>query len=159
VNYAFVDATYRFSGTLSSPNNPFADANGNIFVTPGDHIPGIPRHQVKFGADYAFTPKFKLGANVLYAGWQYLIHDDANQNPKLAPYWVTNLHAYYQLDEHIQVFGLINNIFHNRNATFGTFFDTSTDAQAATPVQFTFSPRMVTPLPPVSFYGGVKATF
>src|SRR5262249_15902920 len=25
-NYAFIDATYQFSGALASPNNPFADA-------------------------------------------------------------------------------------------------------------------------------------
>src|SRR6476619_414420 len=37
-NYAFIDATYQFSGELASPNNPFADANGNIFVTPGKQI-------------------------------------------------------------------------------------------------------------------------
>ena len=50
VNYAFIDATYQFAGALGVPNNPFANADGNIFVTPGDHIPGIPRHLAKFGA-------------------------------------------------------------------------------------------------------------
>jgi iron complex outermembrane receptor protein len=159
VKYAFVDATYQFSQFLASPNNPFANADGNIFVTPGDHIPGIPRHLVKFGGDYAFTPKFKFGADVLIAGAQYLVGDDANQNPKLPLYWVANLHASYQLDEHVQFFGLINNIFNNRNATYGTFFDTSTDAQNATPLVFTTNPRTVTPLQPISFYAGVKVTF
>ncbi|MDQ6868862.1 MAG: TonB-dependent receptor [Pseudomonadota bacterium] len=159
VNYAFIDATYQFSATLASPNNPFADANGNIFVTPGDHIPGIPRHQVKFGGDIAVTPKFKLGADVLVAGAQYFVGDGANQNPKLPLYWAANLHASYQLDEHVQFFGLINNIFNNRNATFGTFFSTGTDAQNATPIVFTNNPRTVTPLQPISFYGGVKVTF
>jgi iron complex outermembrane recepter protein len=33
-NYAFLDATYQFTGLIPSPNNPSADANGNIFVTP-----------------------------------------------------------------------------------------------------------------------------
>ena len=33
VNYAFVDATYQFAAALSSPNNPFAHADGNIFVS------------------------------------------------------------------------------------------------------------------------------
>jgi iron complex outermembrane receptor protein len=158
VNYAFVDATYQFAGPLASPNNPF-NVNGNIFVTPGDHIPGIPRHQVKFGGDIAVTPKFKLGADVLVAGAQYFVGDGANQNPKLPLYWVANLHASYQLDEHIQFFGLINNIFNNRNATYGTFFNTGTDAQNATPIDFTTNPRTVTPLQPMSFYGGVKVTF
>jgi iron complex outermembrane recepter protein len=159
VNYAFVDATYQFSKLLASPNNPFADANGNVFVTPGDHIPGIPRHLLKFGGDYAFSPKFKLGADVLIAGTQYFIGDFANQNPKLPLYWVANLHTSYQLDEHVQFFGLINNIFNNRNATFGTFFNTGTDAQNATPIVFTTNPRTVTPLQPICFYGGVKVTF
>ncbi|MGB6175001.1 MAG: TonB-dependent receptor [Methylocella sp.] len=158
VNYAFVDATYQFSGPLASPNNPF-NVGGNVFVTPGDHIPGIPRHQVKFGGDIAVTPKFKLGADVLVAGAQYFVGDDANQNPKLPLYWVANLHASYQMDEHVQVFGLINNIFDNRNATYGTFFNTGTDAQNATPIVFNNNPRTVTPVQPVSFYGGVKVTF
>ena len=159
VNYAFVDATYQFAAALSSPNNPFADANGNIFVTPGDHIPGIPRHQVKFGGDYAFTPQFKLGADVLIVGAQYFVGDNANQNPQLPLYWVANLHGSYQMDEHIQFFGLINNLFSNRNATYGTFFNTGTNAQQASQVPFTNDPRTVTPLQPISFYGGVKITF
>jgi iron complex outermembrane receptor protein len=159
VNYAFIDATYQFAAALSSPNNPFANADGNVFVTPGDHIPGIPRHQVKFGGDYAFTPKFKLGADVLVAAAQYFVGDNANQNAQLPLYWVANLHASYQMDEHVQFFGLINNLFNNRNATYGTFFNTGTGAQAATPIQFTGDPRTVTPLQPISFYGGVKVTF
>jgi iron complex outermembrane recepter protein len=159
VNYAFIDATYQFAAALSSPNNPFANAEGNIFVTPGDHIPGIPRHQVKFGGDYAFTPKFKLGADVLVAGAQYYVGDNANQNPQLPLYWVANLHASYQMDEHVQFFGLINNLFNNRNATYGTFFDTGTNAQSVSLIPFTNDPRTVTPLQPISFYGGVKVTF
>jgi iron complex outermembrane receptor protein len=158
VNYAFVDATYQFAKPLASPNNPF-NVGGVVFVTPGDHIPGIPRHQVKFGGDIALTPKFKLGADVLVAGAQYFVGDDANQNPKLPLYWVANLHASYQMDEHVQFFGLINNIFNNRNATYGTFFNTGTDAQLASPIPFTNNPRTVTPLQPISFYGGVKVTF
>jgi iron complex outermembrane recepter protein len=31
VNYGFVDATYQFTGKLASPNNPSADADGNVF--------------------------------------------------------------------------------------------------------------------------------
>src|SRR5262249_59677945 len=64
-NYAFIDATYQFSGKLASPNNPFADENRNIFVTPGKQIPGIPRHQVKGGVDYWITPELKLGTDVI----------------------------------------------------------------------------------------------
>ncbi len=158
VNYSFTSATYRFTGELASPNNPFADANGNVLVTPGDHIPGIPQNMLKLGGEYSFTPKFKAGTDVLIVGSQYLIGDNSNQNPQLPLYWTVNIHASYQLTDNIQIFGLINNLFNNRNASFGTFFDTGTDAQIANGLPLT-NPRTLTPLQPVSLYGGVKVTF
>ncbi len=160
INYAYVDATYQFSGTLSSPFNPYADANGNIFVHPGDHIPGIPRQQLKVGGDYAFTPEFKAGFDVLIVGSQYYVGDDSNQNPQLPMYWVANLHASYQITNNVQIFGLINNLFNNHYVTYGTFFDQRTDAQfAGDPVNFVSDPRTITPAQPIAFYGGVKVTF
>jgi len=160
INYAYVDATYQFAGTLSSPFNPYANVNGDIFVTPGDHIPGIPRQQLKVGGDYAFTPQFKAGFDVLIVGSQYYVGDDSNQNPQLPMYWVANLHASYQIADNVQFFGLINNLFNNHFATYGTFFDTGTDAQyAGNPVNFVSNPRTITPAQPIAFYGGVKVTF
>jgi iron complex outermembrane receptor protein len=160
INYAYVDATYQFAGTLSSPFNPYANANGDILVTPGDHIPGIPRQQLKVGGDYAFTPQFKAGFDVLIVGSQYYVGDDSNQNPQLPMYWVANLHASYQITDNVQFFGLINNLFNNHFATYGTFFDTGTDAQyAGNPVNFVSNPRTITPAQPIAFYGGVKVTF
>jgi iron complex outermembrane recepter protein len=160
INYAYVDATYQFNGLLSSPFNPFADANGNIIVHPGDHIPGIPRQQFKVGGDYAFTPEFKAGFDVLVVDSQYYVGDDSNQNPQLPPYWVANLHASYQLTKNVQFFGLINNLFNNHYLVFGTFFDQTTDGQfAGNPVNFVSNPRTVTPGQPIAIYGGVKVTF
>jgi iron complex outermembrane receptor protein len=158
-NYAFIDATYRFSGSLASPNNPFADEDGNVFVTPGDHIPGIPRQMVKIGADYLFTPKFKVGGDVRIVGAQYFIGDNSNLNPKLPAYWVASLHSSYQINENIQVFGLINNLFNTRSASYGTFFETDTGAQRAVATAFTSDARTVTPIQPISLYGGIKVTF
>ncbi|HXW71052.1 MAG TPA: TonB-dependent receptor [Methylocella sp.] len=160
INWAYVDATYQFSGTLSSPFNPFANANGDIFVHPGDHIPGIPRQQLKVGGDYQFTPQFKAGFDVLLVGSQYYVGDDSNQNPQLPMYWVANLHASYQLDKNVQFFGLINNLFNNHYLVYGTFFDQTTDARfAGNPVNFAADPRTITPAQPIALYGGVKVTF
>jgi iron complex outermembrane receptor protein len=155
-NYAFIDATYQFSGELASPNNPFADANGNIFVTPGKQIPGIPRHQVKGGVDYWFTPELKLGTDVIWVSSQWFIGDDANQNPKLADYWVANLHGSYQLTKEVQIYGFINNLFNRKFATFGTFFDTGSTVAVAIPNVLN-DPRMVTPAQPLSVYVGMRA--
>jgi iron complex outermembrane recepter protein len=155
-NYAFIDATYQFSGTLASPNNPFADANGNIFVTPGKQIPGIPRHQVKGGVDYWITPELKLGTDVIWVSSQWFVGDDANQNPKLADYWVANLHGSYQLTKEWQIYGVINNLFNRKFATFGTFFDPQSTVAIAIP-NVLFDHRMVTPAQPLSVYVGMRA--
>ena len=97
---------------------------------------------------------------MLIVGSQYYFGDDSNQNPQLPLYWVANLHASYQITNNVQIFGLINNLFNNHYATYGTFFDQTTDAQiAGNPVNFVSDPRTITPAQPIAFYGGVKVTF
>jgi iron complex outermembrane receptor protein len=154
-NYAFIDATYQFTGTLASPNNPSADEDGNIFVTPGKQIPGIPRHQIKAGVDYAVTPALKLGTDVIWVGSQWYVGDDANQNVKLADYWVANLHGSYQLTKDVQIYGFINNLFNRKFATFGTYFEPASIVNAI-PNPPT-DRRTITPAQPLSVYVGLRA--
>jgi iron complex outermembrane recepter protein len=45
LNYSYLSATFLENLTLSS-NSPAANANGDIFVTPGDTIPLMPRNRV-----------------------------------------------------------------------------------------------------------------
>ena len=122
-NFTSVDATFRNALTLSSPFNPFADANGNIFVVPGDHIPGIPDFRFKLGAEYQVTDPWKVGADLNVFGSQYLVGDESNQNPKVPAYWVVNLHTSYKLSENVELFGLVRNLFDQHYYVFGTFFD------------------------------------
>jgi iron complex outermembrane recepter protein len=154
-NYAFVDATYQFAGKIASPNNPSADANGDIFVTPGKQIPGIPRHQIKGGLDYAVTPAWKFGGDVIWVGSQWYVGDDANQNVKIADYWVANLHTSYQMTKELQIYGLVNNLFNRKFATFGTYFDPQSvvNALANPPTDH----RTITPAQPLSVYVGLRA--
>jgi iron complex outermembrane receptor protein len=161
-NYTFVDATYRSSLILSSPDNPAADINGNIFVTPGDHIPGIPAHRFKAGAEYEITDRWKIGADLNVVGSQYLIHDDANQNAKVPAYWVVNLHGSYQVNKNVELFGLINNLFNRHYFVAGTFFDTG-GFNSATFGNPNFSvlndPRTFVPGMPFAAYVGLRAKF
>jgi iron complex outermembrane receptor protein len=150
-NYSYLDATYRFAGTLASPNNPAADEDGNIFVTSGDRIPGIPQHHLQVGLDYTLTPAWKIGADVVGVSEQYYVGDEANQNSRLPAYWVTNLRTSYQVSEHLQVFGLVNNLFDRNYATYGTYFQTDGIAFK------NFSDaRMITPAQPLSAYAGLR---
>jgi iron complex outermembrane recepter protein len=64
-SYSLIDATFESPITLSSPNNPFADASGNIHVVLGDHLPGIPRNRLKLDADFAITDRWTVGGDLL----------------------------------------------------------------------------------------------
>ncbi|MBV9252018.1 MAG: TonB-dependent receptor [Acetobacteraceae bacterium] len=156
--YSLLDATYEFTGDLPSPNNPFADANGNVHVVPGSRIPGLPLNQGKLGAFYSPTPQWTLGADMVVVGSSYFVGDDANQNPKLPGYWFVNLHASYQLTKEVQIFGLINNAFNQRYALFGTFFDPSDLANVGLPVTLTDHRTEVLGAP-ISVYAGIRVTF
>jgi iron complex outermembrane receptor protein len=156
-NYSYVDATYRFNGTLSSANNPHANGAGNIRVHSGDMIPGIPNHQFKIGADYQVTPAWSVGGDAEYVGGQNLVGDDSNQNPRLTPYFLANIRGAYQIDDNVQIFGRISNLFDRRYASFGTYFETSGVGQPIT--DNLNDPRSITLGQPRSFFGGVKLTF
>lgn len=161
-NYTFIDATYQSPLVLQSPNNPFANAEGNIFVTPGDHIPAIPGQRFKLSAEYQITDAWKLGGDLIVFGSQYLIHDDANQNPKVPPYWVVNLHTSYQVTKNVELFGLIQNLFDLHYYSSGTFFDNggfNSNTFGGTNFLVLNDPRTFLPGMPFAVYGGVKATF
>lgn len=152
VNYTRVDATFRTALILSSPNNPFADANGNIFVVPGDHIPAVPNYRFKAGAEVKLTDAWILGADINAIGSQYLVGDQANQNPTVPAYWFVNLHSSYQVTRNIEVFGLARNLLNQRYYTLGTFFQTS-----SFPYLNLTDPRTFVPGAPLAAYGGLRA--
>jgi iron complex outermembrane receptor protein len=151
-NYTFVDATFETPLVLSSPNNPAADANGNIFVVPGDRIPAIPQHRFKAGAEYSMTEAWKLGADLNVVGSQYLVGDQSNQNPRVPAYWVANLHTSYKFSNNVEVFGLVQNVFNQHYYAVGTFFN---------PTQIPFlnltDPRTFVPGMPLAAYAGIRA--
>jgi iron complex outermembrane recepter protein len=161
-NYTCIDATYRRALLISSPNDPFANANGNIFVAPGDHIPGIPAQRFKAGAEYAVADAWKFGADVNYIGTQWLIHDDNNLNPKVPAFATVNLHGSYQLTKNIELFGLVNNLFNTHYYSAGTFFQTSgfNSNTFGNPNFFVLNdPRTFLPGMPLAMYTGVRGTF
>lgn len=160
-NYTLVDATFQSPLTLASPNNPFADANGNIHVQPGDRLPGIPQHQLKVGADYSITPKWIFGGTLTYFSDQYLRGDEANQNPTLPGYVVVNVHSSYKVTDNLELFANVQNLFDARYATFGAYGDpTGVGAPGIPSDAVTNGPgvnnRFINPAAPIAIYGGVR---
>jgi iron complex outermembrane receptor protein len=152
-NFTTVDAIFLNNLTLGSPFNPFADANGDIFVVPGDHIPGIPNFRFKLGGDYQITDPWKFGADLNVFGSQWLVGDESNQNPKLPPYWVVNLHSSYKISDNVEVFGLVRNLFNQHYAVAGTFFDVT-----SYPYLGLTDPRTFIPGIPFAAYVGIRGT-
>jgi iron complex outermembrane receptor protein len=157
INYSYLQATFQFTGTVASGNNPGADANGNIFVTPGDFIPLNPAHTVRFGGDIDVLTGLNVGADASFTGSQYYDGDQSNLNPKLPSYWVVNLRTSYQLLNNLQVFGQVNNLFDSRAASYATFFETGGVGNLITPAMT--DERSLTLLRPRTFVVGVKASF
>ncbi|MEE7469951.1 TonB-dependent receptor [Methylobacterium oryzae] len=158
-NYALVDATFQFNGTLSSPNNPLAD-DGAIQVRKGNIVPLVPTHQIKAGFDYFVTPNWQFGLYLQAFSSSYFRGDESNLNQsnlnrKLPPYYVLNFQTKYQVTKNLEVFGLITNLTNNRYATFGTFAE---PGAVAGNLRIS-DPRTTTLAQPFSVYAGIRYAF
>jgi outer membrane receptor protein involved in Fe transport len=157
-SYALVDARFLDALQVGS-NSPFADANGNVQILPGNRIPAIPRNRIKAGIDYSVTDAFKVGGDALFVSSQYFVGDESNQARRLPSYAVFNVHASYQINKTFQIYARADNVFDNRYATYGTFFDTGAVPNFANGGAPFTDPRSLSPARPRAFYAGLKATF
>ena len=157
-SYTFVDARFLNALQIGS-NSPFADADGNIQILPGNQIPAIPRNRLKASIDYAVTDAFKVGGDAFFVTSQYFVGDESNQFMKLPSYAVFNLHASYQINKTIQIYARADNIFDNRYATYGTFFETGDVPNFANGGAPFTDPRSLSPARPRAFYTGMRVTF
>jgi outer membrane receptor protein involved in Fe transport len=154
LDYSYTDATFRSGLVLNSPENPLADANGQIAVVPGNHIPGVPRDLVKANLIYVFTPSWSISLAVQAADGKYLRGDESNLNPKLPGYFTADVSTRWHLTEHLELFASVENLFDAHYATFGTF--SPTDRIPIREAPGASDPRSVSPATPRSFYAGLR---
>jgi outer membrane receptor protein involved in Fe transport len=154
-SYAYVNASFESAFTDLSADNPAADANGNIFVTPGDRMPGIPRSTAKFDLGATPIPGLHVSLGATVQSSQYLRGDEANLQAPLPGFVVMNAEAEYEIRKGLVVYAEGENILDNRYATFGLYGDPTGDG--AFP-QFT-NPRFIVPAQPFGAWAGVRAEF
>ena len=111
--------------------------------------------QFKAGAEYRVTPEWKVGADLIAVGSQYYVGDDANQNQKLPGYAIVNLHTSYDVTKNVTLFAVVNNLFNNKYALYGTYFEPEGTEKAGLPITLTDT-RTQVPGMPFAIYGGVK---
>ncbi|HMM77760.1 MAG TPA: TonB-dependent receptor [Gammaproteobacteria bacterium] len=125
--YSYVEASFESAFSALSPHHAFADANGEIQVQEGDRIPGIPRHQLKLGADYRLPFGLALGAELLYNSDQVLRGDESNQLETLDGYATVNLRGSYAFSKQVELFARVTNLFDEDYENFGLIGEDPTE--------------------------------
>nr|WP_294520297.1 TonB-dependent receptor [uncultured Rhodopila sp.] len=157
LTYTYTDATYQSGFVEAAGNNPAADANGNISVSPGNRLPGVPAHQGKLGLTYQITDAWTVAGVLLAQSGQYLFGDAANLTPQLPAFVTLNLSTSYQLTPHVTLFASVENVTDEKYYTYGTFSPTSSVFLSQAPNAT--NPRAYSPAAPVGGFGGVRVTF
>ncbi|MBV8793376.1 MAG: TonB-dependent receptor [Hyphomicrobiales bacterium] len=153
-NYTYIDAIYLTTFEEPSPNNPLADANGNIPITNGTQIAGIPKNTVKIGVDYAVTPNWHIGADMVAASGQVIFGNENNAVPQVPGYAVFGLHTSYQWNKQVQIYGYAQNIFDQRYYTAGGLVQ---PGEFMTGPSIT-NPQSFGPAKPIAIYGGIRVS-
>lgn len=119
--YSYIAATYQSPFLETSPVNSRADPTGSIAVSPGNSIPGIPRHNLKFRFDYAATESWSIGSTLVCTGAAYARGDENNADVrgKVPGYTVVNLDSRYKASKRLELFVRVNNLFDRKYANFG----------------------------------------
>jgi outer membrane receptor protein involved in Fe transport len=139
LTYSFVDATFQSNFAVGAQSNSTANADGAIFVRPGDRIPLIPKHTGRLVLDYALTQRWDIGGNLIAASGAYLHGNENNANQAggtngggayisgtgwIPGYTVVNLQSTYHVTKRAEIFARLVNLFDKQYATAG-FLTTS----------------------------------
>jgi outer membrane receptor protein involved in Fe transport len=139
LTYSFVDATFQSNFAVSAKSNSTANADGSIFVRPGDRIPLIPKHTGRLVLNYELTKRWDIGGNLMAAAGAYLHGNENNADQAgrtngqgayisgtgwIPGYTVVNLHSTYRISKHAEIFARLTNLFDKQYATAG-FLTTS----------------------------------
>ena len=92
-----------------------------ITVRNGNRIPGIPAHIFKFSTDVEVLPQWTLGVDARFNSEQVFRGDEANLNSTVGAFWVFNFRTEYRVNDHVTLFGRVDNIMDREYKTFGLY--------------------------------------
>lgn len=146
-SYSYVRATYDSDMSFVSSSNSTEDTNNDsaIYVKPGDRIPSIPKHQLKLRGQYAVTPDWTIGTNVIGYSDSYVWGNENNQHQansaacadvtncaqgrgKVGGYFVVNLDTQYNIGNGWKAFAKATNIFDREYNVSGRLAETMFDS-------------------------------
>lgn len=164
LGYSFIKATYESAFEITSELNETVAGSEVQQVRKGDHIPGIPQHQLKLRAAYDVTPSWNIGTNIFAFSDQYSRGNENNDydgdGAKVSGYLVMNLDTRYSFgNSGWQFFAKVNNIFDREYNNGGLLGEHRFDAGTG---QFTgneVTPAFYAPGAPRAGWFGVRYEF
>ncbi len=149
-HYTHLEAQFRESFRVMSPNNPAA-IDGEIPVSSGARIPGVPKQVLAAGASVKLAERLTVSLDMKHQSDQFLRGDEGNLNAPLASYTTFNAGAEWQLSPGVTLFTQIQNLFDSDYATFG-LYGAADDVLGE---EFD-DPRFISPAAPLSAWIGVR---
>ena len=157
-SYGLVEVT--FESPLRLPSNTVVNdastEDGDIAVDPGDRLPGIPRHSLKLGGRYDLTPEWNVSLGGIVASSRFFVGDEGNDQEPLDGFGIVNLRSTYVVNESLELFGRVDNLFDAKYETFGVLAEVEIDLEEAPDAD---GPRFVSPGAAISAFVGVRVKF
>jgi outer membrane receptor protein involved in Fe transport len=174
-SYSFVRATYDSDiDFVNGSNAEGVDTEGIYTAKSGDRIPVIPQHQLKLRGQFAVTPSWNVGANVVGYSNQYVLGNENNNHRanatqcnggeecavgkgKLSGYFIVNLDTQYNFGNGWKMFAKATNIFDREYNLSGRLAESLFDANG----QFGEESKVLSLLPgaPRAAWLGVRYDF
>ncbi|MBT2322812.1 TonB-dependent receptor [Variovorax paradoxus] len=147
LSYSYLRARYDSPACLVSASNssaetsPACSGEGEIAVSRGDRLPGLPAHSLKFNVDWRVTPDWTVGAQYRTYSRQFVrgnengahLPDGAefNGSGRLGGYALLDLTTSWKLSRRFELFAKVANVFDRRYASAGQLGRNGFDAGGA----------------------------
>ncbi len=154
-NYSYIQATFESAFSVASESHPNR-VNKEVPVEAGDEIPGIPQHTLKIGVNWEPEKEWLIGLDMISRSGMYLRGDEGNFLPRTSGHTIFNLQSSYQVTEHVQLYGLIDNLFDTQYETFGQLGETGNAVLINELPDGVKEPRFLSPGQPFGAFVGLR---
>ena len=157
-SYGLVHATFESPLVLPSNGaiNDAATKVGTVAVTPGDRLPGVPRHSMKAGVGVALSRAWDVEVETILTSSRVFVGDEGNDQAEVDGYGLVNLRTSYQATDGVVLFLRVDNLLDTEYETFGVLAEIEIELDE---VPAAADPRFVSPGAPRGTFAGVRFQF